>query len=52
MELILMGSWVVFTAIGCCIVKFRNADRLRVMSCRSLLKRYKKLDEADNKSLF
>ena len=53
MELILIGSWIGFTVIGCCVVKLRGKDeKLRVMSCRRTLRQYKKLDEADNKSLF
>ena len=53
MELILIGSWIVFTAIGCCVVKLRgNKEKLRVMSCRHTLRKYQKLDEADRKSMF
>lgn len=53
MELILIGSWIGFTVVGCCVVKLRNnKEKLRVMSCRHTLRQYKKLDDADNKSLF
>ena len=53
MELILIGSWIGVSIIGGCIVKFSSRnEKLRVMSCRSTLKKYKKLDDADNKSLF
>lgn len=50
---IIGGIWLVFTVAGFIIYNVNNtADKLRVMSCRNTLKKYKKLDESDNKSLF
>ncbi|WP_297711963.1 hypothetical protein [Clostridium sp.] len=47
---IIIGAWIIFTLIGC--VLCRNTNKLKIMSCRSLLKRYKRLDDSDSKSLF
>ena len=50
---IIGGGWIVFTIVGYVIYKANSSqDKLRVMSCRNTLKKYKKLDESDNKSLF
>ena len=52
-EIIIGGSWVVFTLIGCCVVKLKGKnEKLKVMSCRHTLRKYKRLDDSDNKSLF
>lgn len=51
MEL-LIGTWIGFTIVGCYIVKRKSNKKLRIMSCRHTLRRYKKLDDCDNKSLF
>ena len=50
---IIGGIWIVFTVVGVGIYKTNStADKLRVMSCRNTLKKYKKLDDSDNKSIF
>lgn len=50
---IIGGIWIVFTVVGYGIYKTNSTtDKLIVMSCRNTLKKYKKLDEADNKSIF
>lgn len=50
---IIAGCWVVFTTVGYGIYKSSSSqDKLRVMSCRSTLRKYQKLDEADRKSIF
>lgn len=51
--MIIGGVWIVFTLVGYGIYKSNSTqERLRIMSCRNTLKKYKKLDEADNKSIF
>ena len=53
MQIVIGGVWILFTVIGFGIYKTNStADKLRVMSCRNTLKKYKKLDESDNKSIF
>lgn len=50
---IIGGCWLVFTVAGYGIYKASSSqDKLRVMSCRSTLRKYQKLDEADRKSIF
>ena len=50
---IIGGCWLVFTVAGFGIYKASSTDNnLRVMSCRSTLRKYQKLDESDRKSIF
>lgn len=45
-------AWLITTVIGCAIVNTSNKDKVKVYNCRKLVRRYKKLDEAYNKSMF
>lgn len=47
---IIIGVWITFTLVGCFLCRSNN--KLKIMNCRSLLKRYKRLDDSDNKSIF
>lgn len=49
------GTWLLVSYVGY-IIKSKssktNNTKLKVMSCRRQVKKFKKLDEADNKSIF
>lgn len=49
------GTWILVSYIGY-IIKTNssktNNTKLKVMSCRRQVKKFKRLDEADNKSIF
>lgn len=49
------GTWILVSYVGY-IIKSNssksNNTKLKVMSCRRQVKRFKKLDEADNNSIF
>lgn len=49
------GTWILVSYLGY-IAKTKssntNSTKLKVMSCRRQVKRFKKLDEADNNSIF
>lgn len=52
MLLYAIPAWIIGTIIGCCIVSTSNKEKVKVYNCRKLIKRYKKLDENYNKSIF
>lgn len=51
----LWGTWILVSYVGY-IAKTKssktNNTKLKVMSCRRQIRRFKKLDEADNNSIF
>lgn len=52
MMIYIVPAWLIATIIGCVIVGTSNKDRVRKSNCRKLLRKYKKVDEAYNKSMF
>lgn len=49
------GTWLLVSYVGY-LIKSNNdkgqSTKLKVMSCRKQVKKFKRLDEADNKSIF
>lgn len=49
------GTWILVSYIGYIIKNNSgkaNNTKLKIMSCRRQVKKFKRLDEADNKSIF
>jgi len=51
--LYVISTYLVTCIIGCFLVgKRRGNQKVKIMSCRSNLKKFRKLDEAEKNSLF
>lgn len=47
----MLPAWLIISIAGY-LATSNKKDNIKIMSCRKILKKFKKLDEADNKSIF